>query len=204
MKSIGGIIGLIILIVKEAIAFAVTSAALLVVSGIIVTLTAFALGIEDFKALDHIEFVATIIALVLIMFACHWRLSYNQLKKMSIIDTLSIEQLEQRLNDGARFVVFYHTVSLIVYTVCYRSPIYYFEADEDPRKLGWFSFFINTVCGWWSLHGFMWTLEHLNDSLTGDCVDAYVTYEMKYGEHPNMRPSEIASSTKIPEYEDED
>ena len=78
------------------------------------------------------------------------------------IQGLTVNQLNKELNNGAKFVVFSYTISIIVMTFKRSSDIYFIPAGESTVKHSIPFTLLTMVLGWW---GFPWGPIHSIGSL---------------------------------------
>ena len=64
---------------------------------------------------------------------------------------LSVEQLRQEVKKGAKFVLFYYTVSLLVVTFKRPTDIYFIPAGESATSKGLAWTGLTAVAGWWGI-----------------------------------------------------
>lgn len=69
------------------------------------------------------------------------------------IEGLTNENLAQELGNGAKFVIFEYTISIIVMTFRRSSDIYFIKAGESTVKYSIGFTILTLILGWW---GFPW------------------------------------------------
>lgn len=72
------------------------------------------------------------------------------------LDHLNLEQVEDELRCGARFVHFEYCVSLIVVTWRRASDIYFLPPQQPGVVAGIWYLLLTLVCGWWGLPWGLW------------------------------------------------
>src|SRR5262245_39735051 len=71
------------------------------------------------------------------------------LRQISAIEALSVEQLRQAVADGGRFVVFQYCISVVVLSFKRSSPIFFVRSGESAVVKGLPYCLISLVAGWW-------------------------------------------------------
>lgn len=71
------------------------------------------------------------------------------------IEGVSVPELNRELKNGARFVVFQYTISILIMTFKRPTSIYFIRAGEGAGKYHWPFTLLSLVLGWW---GFPWGL----------------------------------------------
>lgn len=84
------------------------------------------------------------------------------------LDGRSVDEVNRQLAQGARFVYFSYTISIIVLTFKRSSDVYFIPAGESSIKysIGWtlLTFFL----GWWGIPwGPIYTIGSLYTNLSG-------------------------------------
>lgn len=83
--------------------------------------------------------------------------------KLKELSSLSTEEINQYLAEGARFVRFSYVISIIVMTFKRESPIYFLSKDVNARKAGWPYTLITSLFGWWGIpYGLIYTIKALS------------------------------------------
>jgi hypothetical protein len=67
------------------------------------------------------------------------------------IQGLTVEQINEELMRGAKFVVFPFTLSFIVVTLRRSSNIYFIKSNESALKYGFSYLLITLFFGWWGI-----------------------------------------------------
>ena len=78
------------------------------------------------------------------------------------IENMSREDVLAAVNDGAKFVIYYYCVSVIILTFKRSSNIYFVRPGESRVGKGASYTLISLICGWW---GFPWGPIHTVGSL---------------------------------------
>jgi hypothetical protein len=98
------------------------------------------------------------------------------------LDGISNQQLATELQRGAKFVVFYYTISIVLMTFRRGSDIYLLRPGESAVKHGWPFLLLSLVLGWW---GFPWgpiyTIQSIFTAFTGKDVTAEVVSQVNRG-----------------------
>lgn len=69
------------------------------------------------------------------------------------LDGLSDAQIRDDLANGARFVVYFYCVSILVLTFKQPSSVYFIRPGQSAAAKGWAFTLLSLVFGWW---GFPW------------------------------------------------
>jgi hypothetical protein len=69
------------------------------------------------------------------------------------LEGLTIEDINHELNNGAKFVLYQYTISIILMTFRRPSDIYFLKSHENRVTTGWMYSLITFFLGWW---GFPW------------------------------------------------
>jgi hypothetical protein len=88
--------------------------------------------------------------------------------KISGIENLSLQQLQDEIRRGGRFVQFTFCISLILHSFRGRSVVYFIRQDENQfaKSLPWT--LVSVLFGWWGVPwGFVYTMESLTNNLAG-------------------------------------
>ncbi len=81
---------------------------------------------------------------------------------------LSNEEVQSQLEQGARFVIFSYTISLLVVTFKRNSPIYFIRAGEGTFAKSLPYTLLSLAFGWWGIPwGFIYTPMSLATNLGG-------------------------------------
>lgn len=95
--------------------------------------------------------------------------------KLEQVQNWTVEELENDIAAGGKFVVFTYTISLLIVTLNRPSNIYYIKSDESSFATGWQYFLISLLLGWW---GFPWgpiyTIGSLCRAFTGKDITSEV------------------------------
>jgi hypothetical protein len=84
------------------------------------------------------------------------------------IEGLSTDQISRELAQGAKFVIFQFTISVIVMTFRRSSDIYFVRAGESAVVKGLPFTFLTLVLGWWGIPwGPIYSIGSLANSLSG-------------------------------------
>jgi hypothetical protein len=84
------------------------------------------------------------------------------------IDGMSAGDLEQQVNEGARFVYYPYTISLILFTFKRTSGVYLVRGDENKLGKALPFTLVSALFGWWGIpFGPKYTLESLVTNLRG-------------------------------------
>lgn len=84
------------------------------------------------------------------------------------LSKFSVEEINQYLADGARFVRFSYVISIIAMTFKRESGIYFLSKDVSAITVGWPYTLISLFFGWWGIpFGFIYTIEALIDNSDG-------------------------------------
>lgn len=67
------------------------------------------------------------------------------------IQGLKVAEIKQLVNQGARFVIFPYTISLILMTFKRNSSIYFIRPDENSLKYSYGHVGVNLILGWWGI-----------------------------------------------------
>ncbi|TAF66178.1 MAG: hypothetical protein EAZ55_06950 [Cytophagales bacterium] len=84
------------------------------------------------------------------------------------IKHLSNEEINQELQNGAKFVIFEYAVSIIILTFKRGSNIYFIKAGESPLKYSLQYIIPTFIFGWWGIPwGPIYTIMALYTNFTG-------------------------------------
>jgi len=91
------------------------------------------------------------------------------------IDGLNLDDIENELNKGARFVTFTCCISVIVTTFTLNSGIYFIRPNEKPIKKSWAFLIISALFGWWGIPwGPLLTINAIKHAVSGKDVSTMV------------------------------
>ena len=88
--------------------------------------------------------------------------------KISGIENLSLQQLQDEIRRGGRFIQFTCCISLVLHSFRGSSVVYFIRQDENHlgKSLPWI--FVSVLFGWWGIPwGFVYTMESLTTNLAG-------------------------------------
>ncbi len=84
------------------------------------------------------------------------------------IEGLSTDQINRELAQGAKFVVYQYTISVVLMTFKRSSDIYFVRAGENGTIKGLPYTFIALFLGWWGIPwGPIYTIGSLYNNLRG-------------------------------------
>jgi hypothetical protein len=84
------------------------------------------------------------------------------------LNGLTVEQVNDEISRGGRFVMYQYTISLIVITLHRSSDIYFIPAGEKSIGQGFPFTLVSLVFGWWGLPwGPIRTLSSIGCNLSG-------------------------------------
>ena len=84
------------------------------------------------------------------------------------LENLSIEQLNQELQRGGKFVVFEYCISVLILSFKRSSKIYFLRADENAFGKSVPYTLLSLVLGWWGIPwGPIWTISTMVTNLSG-------------------------------------
>lgn len=84
------------------------------------------------------------------------------------IEGLSVDDINRELNNGAKFVVFQYSFSIIVMTFKRGSDIYFIKAGESTVRHSIGFTIITLLFGWWGIPwGPIYSIGSLYTNLTG-------------------------------------
>jgi len=88
--------------------------------------------------------------------------------KIKNIEGLSMNELNQELNNGGRFVIFQYCVSILIMTFRQPTDIYFIRNGESTLKHSLGFSIITLLFGWWGIPwGPIYTIGSLYTNLTG-------------------------------------
>ncbi len=67
------------------------------------------------------------------------------------IQGLRVSEIKQLVNQGAKFVIFPYTISLILMTLRRNSSIYFIRPGENTMKYSYGHVGVNLLLGWWGI-----------------------------------------------------
>ena len=92
--------------------------------------------------------------------------------KPSQYENLTVDQINEELQKGGKFVVYIYVISIGIMT--FRRPsknIYFIRHDEFAIKHGWPYLLISLICGWWGIPwGPIYTIGAVFQAFTGKNV----------------------------------
>jgi hypothetical protein len=84
------------------------------------------------------------------------------------IEGLSTDQINRELAQGAKFVIYQYTISIVLMTFKRSSDIYFVKAGENGTIKGLPYTFIALFLGWWGIPwGPIYTIGSLYNNLRG-------------------------------------
>lgn len=84
------------------------------------------------------------------------------------IEGLTTDQINRELAQGAKFVIYHYTISIIVMTFRRSSDIYFVRAGESGVVKGLPHTLLSLVLGWWGIPwGPIYTIQSLYYNLSG-------------------------------------
>ena len=88
--------------------------------------------------------------------------------KIKNIDGLTVEEINNEVAAGAKFVFFQYTISLLVITFKRSSDIYFIKSDEKASAKGLPYTIISFLLGWWGIPwGPIYTIQTIGKNLGG-------------------------------------
>lgn len=82
-----------------------------------------------------------------------------------------MEQNENSLPNGGKYVVFYYTISIVVMTFKRPSRVFYIAPDESPIQKGFPYLLISIILGWWGIPwGPIYTIQSIYKAFVGENV----------------------------------
>ena len=109
--------------------------------------------------------------------------------KLADIEGTPLNEIEQQVQQGARFVVYEYCMSFVVLSLRRSSGIYYRLPGDGGLLPGFGYTLISLLLGWWGIPwGPIWTIRSLAINLGGgrDVTDEVVGYLR--GEVPSVQP----------------
>lgn len=99
--------------------------------------------------------------------------------KLEELDNWTIEDLEEDISKGGKFVIFTYTISVVLMTFRRPSDLYYIKSDEYSISHGWCYFLLSLLLGWWGVPwGPIYTIQSLWYAFTGKDVTEEVKYDI--------------------------
>lgn len=84
------------------------------------------------------------------------------------IEGLTVQDLQNELDKGARFVMFQYCISILVMTFKRGSSIYFIKGNESHLKHQWKHSGLTLLAGWWGIPwGPIYTIQSLFNNLGG-------------------------------------
>ena len=84
------------------------------------------------------------------------------------IENLTINEINEELQNGGKFVIFQYCFSIIVITFRRSSNIYFIKAGESTAKYSIGYTLLSLIFGWWGIPwGPIYTIGALFSNLTG-------------------------------------
>lgn len=84
------------------------------------------------------------------------------------IDGLRVSEVKQLVNQGAKFVMFPYTISIVLLTFKRHSSIYFIRPNEKTISYSYGHVGVNFLLGWWSIPwGPIYTIGAMHTQLTG-------------------------------------
>ncbi|MDX1905766.1 MAG: hypothetical protein SF053_01940 [Bacteroidia bacterium] len=84
------------------------------------------------------------------------------------IEGLTIEQIQEEVNRGGKFVTFEYCISILVMTFKHPTDIYFIRADESAFVKGLPYSLISLLLGWWGIPwGPIYTIWSLVTNIRG-------------------------------------
>ena len=88
--------------------------------------------------------------------------------KLKNIEGLTVEQVNEELQKGAKFVVFTYCISIIIMTFKRSSNVYFIRANESTIKHSIGYTLLSLILGWWGIPwGPIYTIGALYTNLSG-------------------------------------
>ncbi|HZE86546.1 MAG TPA: hypothetical protein VE035_19630 [Puia sp.] len=84
------------------------------------------------------------------------------------IDGMTTQQLNEEINDGAKFVIYRYCISIVVMSFRRSSDIYYIKPGQNGtvKGLPWTG--LTFLLGWWGIPwGPIWSISCLGTNLQG-------------------------------------
>ena len=88
--------------------------------------------------------------------------------KIKNLEGLTTDQINRELEQGAKFVIFQYTISIIVMTFRRSSDIYFIKAGENATIKGLGYTFLTFLVGWWGIPwGPIYSIGSIANNLSG-------------------------------------
>jgi hypothetical protein len=88
--------------------------------------------------------------------------------KVKNIERIRSEKLEQELNHGGRFVVFYFTFSIVLFASKEHSYVYFLRSGESAFPYHFPFTLLTILLGWWSIpFGPFYTIQTIIENFSG-------------------------------------
>ncbi|MEA5565535.1 hypothetical protein [Anabaena sp. UHCC 0399] len=90
------------------------------------------------------------------------------MSKIIGLDDMTVEELNQELANGAKFVVFLYCFSIVILTFKRSPEIYFIKSGENTLKKSIKFTLISLFLGWWGLPwGIIYTIQCVFTNLSG-------------------------------------
>jgi hypothetical protein len=114
--------------------------------------------------------------------------------KISGIEGLSTSEIEDEIANGAQFVIYQYTISIVVASFKNNSAIYFIKSGRSRALAGWHFSLLTFLLGWWGLPwGPIYTIQCLYNNLRGG---KDVTQEVA----DQLLPPEYAARVRPPSF----
>ena len=91
--------------------------------------------------------------------------------KIMNIDGLTAHDLQRQVDNGAQFIYFAYTISLIVVTFKRTSGVYLMQQEDNRLMRGIPFTIISLLFGWWGIpYGPLYTIESIRTNMRGKDV----------------------------------
>jgi len=88
--------------------------------------------------------------------------------KIKNVEGLTADEIKSELANGAKFVIFQYTISIIVMTFKRSSDIYFVKSSEKAVVKGLPYTLLTFLLGWWGIPwGPIYTIQTLGRNLSG-------------------------------------
>ena len=88
--------------------------------------------------------------------------------KIEGVQGMTIEQVQQEIQQGGKFVLYQYCISILVLTFRRNSPIYFIKHDTSSIGKGMRYTLISVLLGWWGIPwGPIYTISSLARNLGG-------------------------------------
>jgi hypothetical protein len=98
----------------------------------------------------------------LILFTQFFNKIHSMKYNLEIKDGITFQQLQQEINEGARFIVFPYCISLVAISLRRFSPAIFFPKNESTNPYSKKYSLISILFGWW---GIPWGIVHTINAL---------------------------------------